>query len=717
MADFTKKYFPNLLTISTVLLVVQASSAALDTQAPFFHKTFFTTAMSGNINSTYLGWQRDGSEQEMTYRLTCESSDGSNPINSKDDIKLQKKLYQMLAKDNFDKFKKMSKCKVCEALSFGVYSGGASGVYGAEFIPWDKTSHAVRESLGYLPLTIEKERLMPEGVSNPVKLSYGSDLMDDIYFDSDEFIAFNNNYGLRARKRWDSAGLLQPASMRRILFGLKNTLPVDPVTGMKVSLKIDDRFDSPSMEDIKNSSNAIPTGFFNVNGQNRIIPSAYRLYSQLSEKGVLASEQGYENILQLKAKTFLRSLRLRFHYGTVDESEILSNFNFGKSILALVVNEAKVIKKQTTNPAELQILQKLINEGQILLDPTKDFDAKGYNTSYLNLLFMVGGVNPQDKVLDSRKLADYFSQRLHRLGNLIERNAKLLSQVGSGYDSKTIDMKKIYFIKKYFGIFHDLSDNKMFLIQASMKHYATLKNLLATDANAFLAKFNASGNTLKANRNIAYKDYAEFQDFTMDDMQQALKDLHWMAMDEAGRQVELAGSSVQQLWFHKLYTSVMNTQFWSYNMFIDTIDFVGIYTANDFVVDEYDPQNPKNPPVRKTISYSQLTNNHLITEESMDANLLGSYLSNDVQLELGFEKPYIDRKAQLKSAGESTEWVEWIESQLVKFQKNLSKIKMIQMNDQLKKDSFAKLKCAKWRWKPTDLPKGETSLKLISERK
>ena len=95
MADFTKKYFPNLLTISTVLLVVQTSSAALDTQAPFFHKTFFTTAMSGNINNTYLGWQRDGSDQEITYRLTCKSSDGTNPINSENNIKLQKKLYQI----------------------------------------------------------------------------------------------------------------------------------------------------------------------------------------------------------------------------------------------------------------------------------------------------------------------------------------------------------------------------------------------------------------------------------------------------------------------------------------------------------------------------------------------------------------------------------------------------------------------------------------------
>lgn len=727
-------FFSNMIVLN---LKAETNVSSIDTTKPFFYKDYFNNVLnaSGANNGSSLGsigsMQRDGSEQEMTYKLSCDATSGNKKISNEDSVKIQKKFYKLLSKDNYDRFRKFSKCKICEALSISAaYSNSIDGSNIIAILPWDKQSHALRENLKYLPITIETERVNPPIFGLPIKLSYGADLMDDIYFDSDDFVAFKNNFGLRARKRWDSAGLTQPASMRRILYGLKNTLPVDPVTGLKVSLKIDDRFDLPTAVDIKTTATNTVQGYVGDGNNKKIIPSVYRLYTQLAEKGALNDQQGYEKVLQLKPKTFLRSLRLRFHYGTMDNVDTRMFFEFGKKVLEKTYNTALNILGNLPPgaPAENAILLKIIRSSENLLDTKKYFESKGYD--WVKLSKIVESSPTYNQFTESdfnnfRTALEMYSQDLHKIGNYIERNAKFLAQLNFNYDSKNINEKKLNWFKRFLSEKQNALIRNAVMPQAAKIYSDILENGFGSNPN-LLADFNAFGNNYKSlsqaqsisnEKILLSKDFADFADVSAQDLENLKMDLKFLTFDEGGRQIEAAGTALLQIWFQHFYYFVMDSTFSSYNLFIDTIDFVGIYKAESFMVDEYDSNNPKSDPVRKVLNFDEITNNHLITEDSMENSLIGSYFSNDVQLELGQELPFIKRKEKFKAAGQDTKNVDWILENILSFQKTMSKVKRIQIQEQITKEAYSKLNCSKWSWKPTDLPKGETSLKLISNKK
>lgn len=685
--------------LAVATLITNQSFAEFDPALPFLSKTKYDQAKLAGFGT----WIRDGAEMEMTFKFTCNDKD-------QDSLAMDKAIYKILTANNYEKFKKMVKCKDCSAISQGFGS--------PELMSWDKISHAVRQNLGYMPVTIEYERLQPQELPSSLKLSYGSDLMDDIYYDTDEFLAISNYYGLRARKRWDSANSTAKPMMRRILVGLKETPPIDP-KGLKTAMKIDDRFDSPTIEQILNFSSEIPTGIRDQSGTKYPIPSVMRLYEGLAAKGLLQDQGSEVGVLQLKPKTFLRSLRLRYHYGSFSSQTTISGLKFSKEVLNEVSDLAKKLDLTSLTEIEKKSVAKIISIADAINDPTGYLAIKGLDKTdnlveenikakgYFDL-YQIGSL-PFDKIQRAVKISEALAAIYREVGYEIEHNAHLFAKQPKT-SKETAGIKKVIFVvanEKTGGL------GGVILPEAARYFEKNLAGLITENGIAKTIEIlNAKVEVLKASGSAVYADLTPFTEKQVED---ALEIFTFKKFEEAGRQVEMGSALHKQLAFMVLNVAVVGRYQPSENMFIDTVDFVGMFKAVPLEVDEYDSANPGNPPVRKVLDFNLLTNNHVITGKSIDENLIGAYLSNDVQLELGEEKPFLN--AIVKHAADPVKkaGAEWILEQITRFQKTAARLKVLSINSYIDKKDVTKAGCTKFAWKPTDMPKGEASLKKLKD--
>ncbi|MBT4791561.1 MAG: hypothetical protein HON90_08315 [Halobacteriovoraceae bacterium] len=155
---------------------------------------------------------RSGIEIESTKRLKCDAVSFS-----------PQRMYKTLRGDTakidraYLNFINLNTCTKCEAFSTG---------FGIDEMRWDEDSHHVREASPYLWLSIEKNRFPIDPRSGSRYLLQGRDLMDDYYFDTPEFLAINNGYTIRGRRRWQNWEPFDKPQLQRLLVAFKRMFGV-----------------------------------------------------------------------------------------------------------------------------------------------------------------------------------------------------------------------------------------------------------------------------------------------------------------------------------------------------------------------------------------------------------------------------------------------------------------------------------------------------------
>ncbi|MBL7669304.1 MAG: hypothetical protein JNM39_02350 [Bdellovibrionaceae bacterium] len=675
--------------------------AEFDASAPFLSKSIIDSLGGVGVGV----WARDGAELEVTYQFACKDTNQTA-------LGMDKAIYKKLTANDYEMFKRMSKCKNCDAMDGGE---------GPMLMKWNKVSHAIRMNMGYLTATVESERLTPKEIESPLSLNYGADLMDDIYFDTDEFHAISNQYGLRARKRWDSASYLDVPSMRRILVGLKQTPPVNS-QGLKTAYKIDDRFDMPNVNQITEFAKSVPYGVRELSGKKYIIPSVLRLHQGLKDLNLLKDEGSEQQVLQLKPKTFLRSLRLRFHYNGVSVAKLYNQLEFGKKVAASVLDQANKIDPGTLSEADRKLREKIITLTGQLSDMNQFVTSNGFsfeddlvdNPKYqtpgnYNPSPALSGL-PEATLLRAIPLVNKIGKAYRELGYSIEKSAHWIAKGGVG-SREAPGLRPILFTMSWA---NPAIERYRALPEAALFYRNFLGGLLSEKGlDAVVAEINATGAKMATATPPKLKD---FKTLTAEQVAKSLARLEYDTIEEAGRQVEEISQTYKSLLFNAMGASLLGYPFWTSpgNIFIDTFDIVGMFKAEPLEVNEYNPKAPQDPPVLKVVDFNLLNNNHVITEKAIDDNLIGTYISNDVQLELGNEKAFLD---QLKKnpTPEKKALIDWMMAQFLVFQKNAAKLKVLSINSFLSNNGSSKGGCSEFQWKVTDMPKGESSLLKLKQ--
>jgi hypothetical protein len=284
---------------------------------------------SKTFDANASGWARDNVEVEAA--MTVRGIDG-------------KALAEMVNRRGLRAFKRLRRSASSEAFSLG---------FDFNEIPWDSESHNVRE--GRLPsgaarvqpyvwLTIENDKFPIHEERFKRRLALGTDTMDDIYYDNDQFLLLGNSMSIRARKRWDS-----DTEMRRLLIALKLERGVDDL-GIKRAAKTDVREDRPSDSAITGLDEAVLRGIDSWNNRQAI--PLRRAYMTIKNRGGLSSTPSYESVLALKPKAFLRSVRSRFHLNEISLRRLREVHELGKTRLEAIGKFAQAARMDNAIDAQ-----------------------------------------------------------------------------------------------------------------------------------------------------------------------------------------------------------------------------------------------------------------------------------------------------------------------------------------------------------------------------
>jgi subtilisin family serine protease len=305
--------------------------------------------------------RRRGIEIEATMHLVC--ADSEKTIDPKH-------LYELLSRDEWRAFRQIRRCAKCAAFSSG---------FGVANMPWDQISHDLREQNPYVWLTVEPGRFDRQEQRLERKVGFGTDLMDDFYFDDDDFTLLSNSYLLRGRKRWDNWRHSDDVSISRLLIATKKIDQVSP-EGIKVGHKHDVRLNNPNVRQrhIDSLVSDIQAGFFDWTNnpterrRNRTaIGPIKNMYNELMNSGALSrfKQGGRSDILDLKPQVFIRSLRSRYHLRETRLADIESIRQNGETKLETLRDNARqALRENSLDSALRPDAQAFVDKGNRTLD-------------------------------------------------------------------------------------------------------------------------------------------------------------------------------------------------------------------------------------------------------------------------------------------------------------------------------------------------------------
>lgn len=575
---------------------------------------------------------RKGTEIEAAFTLKCEN----------DSVEKRKLLYEKLREDEWDKFKEIRKCKSCTALTSG---------YDIDTIPWTSSAHEIRESSPYVWLTVEgawgpagRYSTTPDSTlegtryifdpkdSRPYKgkneVSMGTDLMDDYYLDTKDYLLLDNKHTLRARKRWDSFKAEDDAILRRILIACKQVNGVDPETGIKKDLKCDSRLDvrDPNNKQVKYLLANTIRGY---QYRNNDTPATFKLYQNLKEAKVLPDVGKWKGVLLLEPRAFLRSLRSRYHLNETDTKRLVEFYQNAFSKLSWLENETELL---LARKEELKLGQETVNaleELKGLASPEKvretivaglEDEISTLDVKSLDRLITEPSANDEDELAKIKLLSEKAYKVLHEIGNKIDESKEFLTldKDWGGDNEDYLEWFKEWRISKLDNKRgKDSRDSKKELPNSQQDKKRTLTtyfywygefNKILKDANfaELLKELNAFGAQEKTSENRLFRDFEEFTE-------ENFKRLYFAFMDELipvlGRQVEAGGTAAKGLWFEtarRIYApySYRNTG----NILIDTIDVTGMFRPKAWEGVPFEKQTNKNEPNIDEVFHATLVN-------------------------------------------------------------------------------------------------------------
>lgn len=671
---------------------------------------------------------RKGVEIEVTKRLSCSDEDYT-PLD----------LYEILRggyDDAYAFFRDLNTCKRCESFATS---------FPFNEVPWDEESHRLREQFPYIWLSIEEKRFAPlrDGKRTLIQ---GRDLMDDFYFDTDDFIAFDQGYTIRGRRRWQNWSPFADPSIQRLLVAFKQTkginpqtnepVGIDPETGLKTARKVDDRTRAnkpPSIEHAAGIVDDVRSGtapWVKRGSDEKRAPleSIARLYEDFVAKGVLPTIGKYEDVLALDAQAFVRSLRGRYHLieiPLVRLEEIYRSAEFNLEELRDTLKD-ETVELGGDWKTEIDAIRNLIKDtlsGKALYDRVHEklseidpkFGESEHAVSELRS-YQIDRSKESFKKLKARKLvAEAYSELLHEIAN---RSRPILIATLDEDHGKLKELENV----NDFWAWQNSFPAAFFLGLPRLQDYRVLnsvyKKITSLDQReAARDQFNIWVDA----RNKELEQYGKSERHSRmkkGEFKYLKKQLHYQKYMVQLRQVEASGTAALGLWFDiareffvpKSRRVDESSEF--DHLLIDTFDFAAIYSGYAW----------------KDLHPTEETNQR---EPSIE-ELLTVVVVNEVQIELGKEAPFVDRIVELKKAlseedanvsTESTpelsqkqelDGVQMVFNSYLQAMQKIADMKGAELLPKLAANPLNT--CSEWKWENASASKGEIAIEAVKEK-
>jgi hypothetical protein len=512
--------------------------------------------------------------------------------------------------------------------------------YGVDQMPWDSDSHALREQTPFMAMSIESGRYEPDPTkgTGERELSVGTDIMDDAYYDTPDFIVTDNQEELRARARWDT-----PTEIRRILIGNKVGSTVDPL-GIKKDAKEDEREDAASAEQVASLDHDTRRGFVNWTGTDAAVTPVRQVYESLASAGKLPDVGAHKKVLFLEPKIHLRQVRARFHLNEASWRGVDALVELGPSRIGFVRDQiAKAKASNAVAAARLPavdawdtkaasaldgtLLAQRAADAAFQADPTIDKTPAG-------LLALATYASSTTTVTDAqlearRVVSEAQSTIFHELASeldAIRRDITMSTDRTFGSEParfmawlKSADNAPLGTTKAALAL------NQTY--DAFVAAYQKLITLPQPDQDAQVEAYNAY---CTAQKTAGDGDFGDFNPIHSSDLAALGPQLLSEEFKIYQRQLEAAGTAVRTMWFDAARQHFIPS---SYRQ------------SGDFIIDSTDSAEYYSDEAWQSIPEAERTAASVLPVEK----LLWATLSNDVQIELGQEKPYVDQIEQLEA--------------------------------------------------------------------
>ncbi len=581
----------------------------------FMHRKTFENAPGG-------GWARDDVELEAVlgvtgldakrlYEILRSDPDNGNPLRGS------------LFSDN-NVYRELRRHANMEAFSAG---------FPLDEIPWTADAHAIREANPHVWLTIEDDRFEVDERTNKRRLSVGTDIMDDVYYDTKDWTLLGNKMSIRSRKRWDT-----PTDARRILIGLKRD--GDVTNGFKNVSKTDIRNDGASAEDLAGFDDAMRTGMVSWDGSPEPAVPLKELYERLDAKGLLPDSPTFKGVLQLEPKTVLRSVRSRYHLNEVSTSDLLAIYKLGGERLTALAKASADARAAGIVPAASEAAA-LAFERKVArtLDRSLIAERAAAKLQAIDPAFVISATTIAAYMPDAPKLSapSSIDDLVRRRGELEKRRvvAETISELYHEL-AKDLDDGSSNSLRRV------ITNSLDRTAEDHAELYVEWRKSLATNlgpkttydpfvplwnANQ-LADYNAFGLAQRAANVRKFRNFEALDAAGFANLRAQLENERARIW---GRQIEAAGTAARGLWFDQARAFyVPESRRETSNFIIDTMDFTMAYTA-----DVWDgvPEADRNA-----------------AHELDESKLINAVLVNEAQIELLAGGEYVKRVQILSSA-------------------------------------------------------------------
>lgn len=609
-----------------------------------------------DVPSPYEYEERNQEEVESAFEWRCEDGDW--------DRKGALTLYELLTSDNLSRWERLSQVRACEAYSSRVPF---------DEMPWDSKSHGVRQRHPKIWLSIEaigKDRFRAPDENSLRELDQGTDLFDDWYFDTVNGLLLEHNWILRGRLRWRGARPSDRVELRRLLVQAKKCSEHGSKL-LKVAQKYDVRREHPNHREIWAFLPSIKRGLVGW------YPATYReplplrpvrkIWSDLDRKRVLPRNPNGNEVLELRERAFVRSVRSRYHL--VETSlrrinEFLEN-GYHKTSEFLILIRRRLDAPKLSKGQRAALIS-LYEEGKTLLKTKFQLHP-----------------DLRPKFEDVAAL-DSLQAKANKLNSKFKQFAANLAKHKSTLGWSARDAESAIHVQQY----KRWKTPASRLSAAAQKIFQKRKSSIDVEVNHFNAFLKEQSSRLGVSNNGSFKPISR-------DKFKRLGNLLWSAhFDEGTRQIEAAGSAALGI-LHDFscYVYVGYKRDPNVNIMIDTLDLSAYYPKDAWGIIPIDLQHNQYQPDK--------------------SKRLGATLINEVQLELSFISLFKNRLRQLHSREMTPEVVELIagtEKILESYKRviqTIAKIKEPSIRSQLTPLGFVG-----GAWKPSVKAKGLRALRF-----
>lgn len=618
---------------------------------PYMDATTFAGSTGG-------GWSRDNTELEATFAI--------------DGITGQQLRDILVSTDSRDRtiFSRLRRGKLMEAFTAS---------YAIDEMPWDSDSHNAREALPYVPLTIERGRYEPDD-DGARELNLGTDINDDIYYDTDEYVLLGEEIVVRGRVRHDSA-----TEIRRLLIAAKFGTVIGE-DGIKRTGKVDVRTDSPDRF-VGTFDEDVRRGRVNWAGSDTPVEPLRAVYEYLDERGLLPDISGRENVLLLEPMVHLRSTRSRYHLDVASQSSVQGLIRNGDTRIQAAIDLAQTaIAEDRISAADLAEVNDFIALAERTLSGEEIAARLGAAPAALPVNFSTRASDGAE--LEANKtITEAVDVLYHDVAEALDDIDRAITGTsGLDYD-------------EYADMFEDFARAN----NTSLRLKRTIQPFLA-----FYQQLDM------ADGRVTFSDYAEaqFMDGNEDfEDWQGLDDEKWGALGAhleyemlkiSKRQIEYAGTAGNMMWFDQArehYVPASSRP--SGNFLIDTFDMTEMVTHE---------------------MWSTITEDERRIDQPLDpAKIFHTVLVNEVQIELGQETAFVERVSALTEiidGGMGTpedeanlEGAQFVLAQYVMLMQSLAELKGEPIMDRLEDEGAPNT----ISWSPAEYGKGETALRRLAD--